>query len=90
MVFIYNDYDIKDGIKIYGGYFDIIVVNKRFVLNILENLFLDVIVFFLCVGIIVYSLMKYYGMNVSGKYLGVCGLGGFGYVVVKFGKVFGF
>lgn len=58
-------------------------------LGILENCFLDVVFFFLCVGIIIFSLMKYYGMIEKGKSLGVIGLGGLGCMVVKCVKVFG-
>lgn len=88
MVFTYNAND-KDGSRTYGGYSDVIVVNQRFVLNIPDNLPLDATAPLLCAGITVYSPMKYYGMAVSGKHLGVCGLGGLGHVAVKFGKAFG-
>ncbi|KAL3341712.1 hypothetical protein AABB24_025965 [Solanum stoloniferum] len=43
----------------------------------------------MCCGIIVYSPMKYYGMNELGKHLGVAGLGRLGHIVVKIGKAFG-
>ncbi|KAJ4981304.1 hypothetical protein NE237_032141 [Protea cynaroides] len=33
--------------------------------------------------------MKYYGLDQSGKHLGVVGLGGLGHVAVKFAKAFG-
>lgn len=88
MIFTYNAMD-KDGTRTYGGYSDIIVVNQRFVLNIPNNLPLDAAAPLLCAGITVYSPMKYYGMAVSGKHLGVCGLGGLGHVAVKFAKAFG-
>ncbi|XP_021713957.1 probable mannitol dehydrogenase [Chenopodium quinoa] len=88
MIFTYGATD-KDGTRTYGGYSDKIVVNQRFVLNIPDNLPLDAASPLLCAGITVYSPMKYYGMAVSGKHLGVCGLGGLGHVAVKFGKAFG-
>ncbi|XP_057531020.1 probable cinnamyl alcohol dehydrogenase 9 [Amaranthus tricolor] len=88
MVFTYNAMD-KDGSRTYGGYSDVIVVNQRFVLSIPDNLPSDATAPLLCAGITVYSSIKYYGMAVPGKHLGVCGLGGLGHVAVKFGKAFG-
>lgn len=78
-----------DDIMIYGGYFDYLVCEEDYIICILENFFLDVIVSLFCVGIIVYFLMKYYGFDKLGMYIGVVGLGGLGYVVVKFVKVMG-
>ncbi|KAL2906572.1 putative cinnamyl alcohol dehydrogenase 9 [Bienertia sinuspersici] len=88
MVFTYNARD-KDGSRTYGGYSDMIVVNQRFVVNIPDNLPPDAAAPLLCAGITVYSPMKYYGMAMSGKHLGVSGLGGLGHIAIKFGKAFG-
>lgn len=66
------------------------VLDCRYVVMILDFLVFDVVVFFFCVGVIVYSFMICYGMNSVGKKFGVIGFGGVGYMVVKFGKVFGF
>ena len=43
----------------------------------------------LCVGITVYSPMKYLQMTEPGKSLGVVGLGSLGHMAVKLGKAFG-
>ncbi|XP_074300004.1 putative mannitol dehydrogenase 1 [Silene latifolia] len=87
-IFTYNAQD-KDGTRTYGGYSNNIVVYQRFVLKIPDNLPPAAVAPLLCAGITVYSPMKYYGMAISGKHLGVCGLGGLGHVAVKFGKAFG-
>lgn len=58
-------------------------------MKILDVLFFDVVVFFFCVGVIVYGLMKCFGMNKLGMKFGVVGFGGVGYMGVLFGKVFG-
>lgn len=88
MVWFYNDV-LLDGIVIYGGYFIMMVVNVKFVVCIFDYLFKDVVVLLLCVGVMVWSFMFYFSMNVKGVVFGVVGLGGLGYMVVKFGKVFG-
>ncbi|XP_057978972.1 probable mannitol dehydrogenase [Malania oleifera] len=43
----------------------------------------------LCVGITIYSPLKYYGLNKPCMHVGVVGLGGLGHVAVKFAKAFG-
>ncbi|XP_020083143.1 probable mannitol dehydrogenase [Ananas comosus] len=79
----------SDGTKTYGGFSDAIVVKERFVVHIPESLPLDKTAPLLCAGVTVYSPMKYFGLNESGKHLGVVGLGGLGHLAVKFGKAFG-
>ncbi|KAK8448469.1 hypothetical protein SEVIR_7G014100v4 [Setaria viridis] len=78
-----------DGSVTYGGYSNMLVANKRFVVRIPDNLPLDAAAPLLCAGITVYSPMKQHGMLQSGGSLGVVGLGGLGHVAVKFGKAFG-
>lgn len=79
----------SDGTKTYGGFSDAIVVKEHFVVHIPESLPLDKTAPLLCAGVTVYSPMKYFGLNESGKHLGVVGLGGLGHLAVKFGKAFG-
>ncbi|MQL99478.1 hypothetical protein Taro_032200 [Colocasia esculenta] len=79
----------SDGTVTYGGYSDMMVVNKDFVIRLPHNLPLDKAAPLLCAGITVYSPMKYFGLNEPGKHLGVAGLGGLGHVAVKFGKALG-
>ncbi|KAI3961314.1 hypothetical protein MKX01_007028 [Papaver californicum] len=78
-----------DGSVSYGGYSDIMVANERYVVKIPDNMPLDACAPLLCVGITVYSPMKYFGLCEPGSHLGVVGLGGLGHVAVKFAKAFG-
>ncbi|KAI3975773.1 hypothetical protein MKX01_023199, partial [Papaver californicum] len=78
-----------DGSVSYGGYSDIMVANERYVVKIPDDMPLDACAPLLCVGITVYSPMKYFGLSEPGTHLGVAGLGGLGHVVVKFAKAFG-
>ncbi|KAI3886752.1 hypothetical protein MKX03_029808 [Papaver bracteatum] len=78
-----------DGSVNYGGYSDIMVANERYVVKIPDNMPLDASAPLLCVGITVYSPMKYFGLCEPGTHLGVVGLGGLGHVAVKFAKAFG-
>ncbi|KAM0865227.1 hypothetical protein ACQ4PT_043441 [Festuca glaucescens] len=80
-----------DGSVTYGGYSDMLVAHKRFLVRIPDSLPLDAAAPLLCAGITVYSPMKQHGMLLgeAGRSLGVVGLGGLGHVAVKFGKAFG-
>ncbi|XP_047070064.1 probable cinnamyl alcohol dehydrogenase 6 [Lolium rigidum] len=80
-----------DGSVTYGGYSDMLVAHKRFLVKIPDSLPLDAAAPLLCAGITVYSPMKQHGMLLgeAGRRLGVVGLGGLGHVAVKFGKAFG-
>ncbi|KAM0822160.1 hypothetical protein ACQ4PT_071682 [Festuca glaucescens] len=80
-----------DGSVTYGGYSNMIVAHKRFLVKIPDSLPLDAAAPLLCAGITVYSPMKQHGMLLgeAGRSLGVVGLGGLGHVAVKFGKAFG-
>ncbi|PKA62793.1 putative mannitol dehydrogenase [Apostasia shenzhenica] len=88
MILTYNSVN-TDGTITYGGYSDMIVVDKHFVVRFPENLPMDGGAPLLCAGITVYSPMINFGLNEPGKHLGVVGLGGLGHVAVKFGKAFG-
>ncbi|KAJ6825450.1 8-hydroxygeraniol dehydrogenase-like [Iris pallida] len=88
LIFTYGSLN-TDGTKTYGGYSDMIVVNEHYVVKYPENLPMDKGAPLLCAGITVYSPMKQFGLDESGKHLGVVGLGGLGHVAVKFGKAFG-
>ncbi|XP_020095443.1 probable cinnamyl alcohol dehydrogenase 6 [Ananas comosus] len=78
-----------DGSITYGGYSEMLVADKRFVVRVPDDLPLDVAAPLLCGGITVFSPMKQLNMLEFGKRLGVVGLGGLGHIAVKFGKAFG-
>ncbi|HXE98432.1 MAG TPA: NAD(P)-dependent alcohol dehydrogenase [Dongiaceae bacterium] len=72
----------------YGGYSESIVVDEHFVLRVPVNLSLAGVAPLLCAGITTYSPMRRWG-NLTGKKVGVVGLGGLGHMGVKFAKAFG-
>jgi len=72
----------------YGGYSESIVVDEHFVLHVPVNLSLAGVAPLLCAGITTYSPMRRWG-NLTGKKVGVVGLGGLGHMGVKFAKAFG-
>ncbi|KAF0899517.1 hypothetical protein E2562_019999 [Oryza meyeriana var. granulata] len=88
IILTYNSVD-RDGTVTYGGYSSMVVVHERFVVRFPESMPLDKGAPLLCAGITVYSPMKYHGLNVPGKHVGVLGLGGLGHAAVKFAKAFG-
>ncbi|KAK1613643.1 hypothetical protein QYE76_019160 [Lolium multiflorum] len=90
MTFTYNSIS-SDGSITYGGYSNMLVADKRFIVSIPDSLPLDAAAPLLCAGITVYSPMKQHGMlqGEAGRRLGVVGLGGLGHVAVKFAKAFG-
>ncbi|WJX47894.1 cinnamyl-alcohol dehydrogenase [Trifolium repens] len=79
----------SDGTITYGGYSDSMVANEHFVVRIPDNLPLEAAAPLLCAGITVYSPLKYFGLDKPGLHIGVVGLGGLGYMAVKFAKAFG-
>jgi uncharacterized zinc-type alcohol dehydrogenase-like protein len=78
----------KDGLPVYGGYSDSIVVHEDFALHISEKLDLAAVAPLLCAGITTYSPLKRWGVK-KGHKLAVVGLGGLGHMAVKLGAAFG-
>lgn len=87
--FTYNSPDKHGTAPVtYGGYSERIVVDKRFVLRVPENLELAGVAPLLCAGITTYSPIRRWG-DIQGKKVGVVGLGGLGHMGVKFAKAMG-
>lgn len=84
----FNSADKHLGGVTYGGYSESIVVDERFVLRVPVNLDLAGVAPLLCAGITTYSPMRRWG-NLTGKKVGVIGLGGLGHMGVKFARAFG-
>lgn len=78
----------KDGLPVYGGYSDNIVVNEDFTHHISEKLDLAAVAPLLCAGITTYSPLRKWNVS-KGHKLAVVGLGGLGHMAVKFGVAFG-
>ncbi|KAH7663257.1 cinnamyl-alcohol dehydrogenase protein [Dioscorea alata] len=78
-----------DGSITYGGYSEMLVAHKRYVVHVPDGLPMDAAAPLLCAGITVYSPMKQHNMMQPGKKLGVVGLGGLGHVAIKFAKAVG-
>lgn len=88
MVPTYNSYE-RDGKTLsQGGYSDVIVVKRGFVLKVPENLDPAAAAPLLCAGITTYSPLRHWGAG-PGKKVGVVGLGGLGHMGVKFANAFG-
>ena len=83
----YNNFG-KDGLPVYGGYADNIVVREEFVLSVSEKLAPEAVAPLLCAGITTYSPLKNWKVG-KGHQLAVVGLGGLGHMAVKFGVAFG-
>jgi alcohol dehydrogenase (NADP+) len=84
----FNSPDKHLGGVTYGGYSDSIVVDEHFVLRVPANLDLAGVAPLLCAGITTYSPMRRWG-DLTGKKVGVVGLGGLGHMGVKFARAFG-
>ncbi|GAB4847200.1 hypothetical protein Ancab_026210 [Ancistrocladus abbreviatus] len=78
-----------DGTTTDGGYSNDMVTDEHFVVRIPDGMPLDAAAPLLCAGITVYSPMKYFGFDTTGKHIGVVGLGGLGHLAVKFAKALG-
>lgn len=78
----------KDGLPVYGGYSNNIVVREEFVLSVSEKLPLAGVAPLLCAGITTYSPLRNWKVG-KGHKLAVVGLGGLGHMAVKFGIAFG-
>lgn len=87
--FTYNSPDKHGTAPVtYGGYSESIVVDERFVLRVPANLDLAGVAPLLCAGITTYSPIRRWG-DITGKKVGVVGLGGLGHMGVKFARAFG-
>jgi alcohol dehydrogenase (NADP+) len=87
--FTYNSPDKHQTAPVtYGGYSESIVVDERFVLKVPTNLDLAGVAPLLCAGITTWSPLRRWG-NLTGKKVGVVGLGGLGHMGVKFARAFG-
>lgn len=86
--FTYNSPDQHLGGVTYGGYSESIVVDEHFVLRVPTNLNLAGVAPLLCAGITTYSPIHRWG-DITGKKVGVVGLGGLGHMGVKFARAFG-
>ena len=84
----FNSPDKHLGGVTYGGYSESIVVDEHFVLAVPTNLDLAGVAPLLCAGITTYSPMRRWG-DITGKKVGVVGLGGLGHMGVKFARAFG-
>ncbi|KAK5775634.1 hypothetical protein PVK06_043547 [Gossypium arboreum] len=63
-----------------GGCSHTMVTDEHFIVRIFDNLPLDATAHLLCVGIIVYNPLRYYGFDKPSLHIGVVGLGGLGHV----------
>ena len=87
--FTYNSPDKHGTTPVtYGGYSESIVVDERFVLRVPANLDLAGVAPLLCAGITTYSPIHRWG-DITGKKVGIVGLGGLGHMGVKFAHAFG-
>ena len=87
--FTYNSPDKHGTAPVtYGGYSESIVVDEQFVLRVPTNLDPAGVAPLLCAGITTYSPIRRWG-NITGKKVGVVGLGGLGHMGVKFARAFG-
>jgi uncharacterized zinc-type alcohol dehydrogenase-like protein len=87
--FTYNSPDRHQTAPVtYGGYSESIVVDEHFVLRVPKNLDLAGVAPLLCAGITTYSPIRRWG-DITGKKVGVVGLGGLGHMGVKFARAFG-
>ncbi|XP_017635815.1 probable mannitol dehydrogenase [Gossypium arboreum] len=64
----------------YRGCSHTMVTDEHFIVRIFDNLPLDATAHLLCVGIIVYNPLRYYGFDKPSLHIGVVGLGGLGHV----------
>lgn len=72
----------------YGGFSNLITVNKDFVFGIPPNIPLDLAAPLLCAGITTYSPLKAAGTGPKSR-VGVAGIGGLGHMAVKLARAMG-
>ncbi|MDT0686139.1 NAD(P)-dependent alcohol dehydrogenase [Autumnicola psychrophila] len=88
MIATYNGKDKHLGGHTFGGYSEKIVVDKKFVLKVPENIDAKAAAPLLCAGITTYSPLKKWNVK-KGDKVGVIGLGGLGHMAVKFAHAMG-
>lgn len=71
-----------------GGYSSSVVVDRRYVLHVPENLDPAAVAPLLCAGITTYSPLRHFDVE-EGDVVGVVGLGGLGHMAVKLAKAMG-
>ncbi|MFO7721207.1 MAG: NAD(P)-dependent alcohol dehydrogenase [Gillisia sp.] len=86
--FTYNSEDKHLGGHTFGGYSEKVVVDKKFVLNIPENLDVKAVAPLLCAGITTWSPLQQWNVK-KGDKVGVIGLGGLGHMGVKLANAMG-
>ncbi len=86
--FTYNSEEKHLGGHTFGGYSEKVVVDKKFVLNIPENLDVKAVAPLLCAGITTWSPLQQWNVK-KGDKVGVIGLGGLGHMGVKLANAMG-
>jgi len=84
----YNGEDKHLGGHTFGGYSEKIIVDKKFVLTIPENLDEKAVAPLLCAGITTYSPLRQWNVK-KGDKVGVIGLGGLGHMGIKLAHAMG-
>jgi len=85
----YGAVDARNGNSItQGGYATSVVVDRRYVLRVPENLDPAAVAPLLCAGITTYSPLRHFDVE-AGDVVGVVGLGGLGHMAVKLAKAMG-
>ncbi len=84
----YNGKDRRDGTPTHGGYSDMIVVRREFVLRIPDGMDMAAAAPLLCAGITTYSPLRQWQTGPGSK-VAVVGLGGLGHMGVKLAVAMG-
>ena len=84
----YNNVDRHDKSITMGGYSERILVSRKFVLRVPENLDIQGAAPLLCAGITLYSPLRHWKAG-KGSKVAIVGLGGLGHMGLKFAKAFG-
>ena len=85
----YGAKDARNGDAVtQGGYASSVVVDRRYVLRVPENLDPAAAAPLLCAGITTFSPLRHFGVR-KGHVVGVVGLGGLGHMAVKLAKAMG-
>jgi uncharacterized zinc-type alcohol dehydrogenase-like protein len=85
----YGAKDARNGGSItQGGYSSSVVVDRRYVVRVPENLDPAAVAPLLCAGVTTFSPLRHFGVE-EGDVVGVVGLGGLGHMAVKLAKAMG-